>query len=323
MNAAFLVIDKPVGVTSHDVVAAVRACTGIKKVGHTGTLDPFATGVLPLALGHATRLIQYLDESVKVYDMTITLGSETDTGDPTGTVTRTADVPVLDSDTVNGVLVTFVGDRMQTPPAYSAVKKDGKPLYHYARKGVTVTVEPRPITIRALDLLDLQPGVIRVRLTCSRGTYARVLAGEIAEELGTAGHLSALSRSRSGPFDLAGALSIQELANIVSLEPNDDWRAVLMARKGSSDRVQWAPRDTVRSALSERMVTPLAALSHLRLVDVTPEQVRRLRSGAPPPDGPADLQVSERYLVVCADELIAIAERTPAGDKAIRVVGAT
>ena len=211
MNPAFLVVDKPEGITSHDVVAAVRAVTGIKKVGHTGTLDPFATGVLPLALGHATRLIQYLDESVKVYDMTIGLGQQTDTGDPTGTVTDTAPVPELEEAAVRKTLEGFLGDQMQTPPAYSAVKKDGKPLYHYARKGEAVEVAARPITIRALDLLGMEPGVLRVRLTCSRGTYARVLANDIAAALGTVGHLLALSRSQSGPFTLGAAISMASL----------------------------------------------------------------------------------------------------------------
>ncbi|MFT6142679.1 MAG: tRNA pseudouridine55 synthase [Myxococcota bacterium] len=322
MSAAFLVIDKPKGVTSHDIVAAVRAVTGIKKVGHTGTLDPFATGVLPLALGHATRLIQYLDESVKVYDMTIALGSETDTGDPTGETIRTADVPEFDEAKLQEVLAGFLGEQMQTPPAYSAVKKDGKPLYHYARKGEKVTVDARPITIRALELQEMNPTVLRIRLTCSRGTYARVLAGDIANALGTAGHLSDLSRAQSGPFVLAAALSIEELASLVSAEPDKPWKSVLMARKGSPDRVQWKPRDTVREELGKKMVSPLTALSHLRLVDIESDQVRQVRSGGAPPQGPADLIVGQRYLVVRGDEVIAIAERTPSGDKAIRVVGA-
>ena len=322
MKPAFLVIDKPVGVTSHDIVAAVRAVTGIKKVGHTGTLDPFATGVLPLALGPATRLIQYLDESVKVYDMTIGLGAKTDTGDPTGTVMAEAPVPELTEQQVITVLDGFLGEQMQTPPAYSAVKKDGKPLYHYARKGEKVEVAARPITIRALELQSLNGAELKVRLTCSRGTYARVLADDIAVALGTVGHLTALSRGQSGPFRIEGAMSMEELAEMVAAEPGHTWKQVLMARKGSPDRVSWRPRDDVRAAVTERVVTPLTALSHLRLVDIEPKDVKRVRSGGSPPRGPNDLPVGSRYLVACGDELIAIAERTPSADKAVRVVGA-
>ncbi|MEO0603073.1 MAG: tRNA pseudouridine(55) synthase TruB, partial [Myxococcota bacterium] len=135
----FLVIDKPAGITSHDVVAAVRRVTGVKKVGHTGTLDPFATGVLPLALGRSTRLIQFLDESIKVYDATIRFGTSTNTGDPTGEVATTAELPDADEADVIRVLDGFLGEREQEPPAFSAVKVAGKPMYHYARKGQTVS----------------------------------------------------------------------------------------------------------------------------------------------------------------------------------------
>ena len=137
---AFLVMDKEPGMTSHDVVAIVRAVTGIKTGGHTGTLDPFATGVLPLALGPATRFIQYLDESLKVYDATIRLGSATPTGDPEGEVVREGGAP--DWGRVEKVLQGVVGVRMQTPPAYSAVKVDGKPLYRYARAGIEKKAKP-------------------------------------------------------------------------------------------------------------------------------------------------------------------------------------
>ncbi len=201
----FLVVDKPAGVTSHDVVAAIRACTGIKKVGHTGTLDPFATGVLPLALGRSTRLIQYLDESIKVYDALVRFGSATDTGDPTGEAVREAPLPDHDRQGVEAVLATFLGERMQEPPAYSAVKVAGKPMYHYARKGQAVKAPARPIFLHALELLEYDRERLRVRITCSRGTYARVLADEIATALGSAGHLEALCRDRSGPFYLGGA----------------------------------------------------------------------------------------------------------------------
>ena len=316
----FLVIDKPPGITSHDVVAAVRAVTGVKKVGHTGTLDPFATGVLPLALGGATRLIQFLDESLKIYDATIALGSQTDTGDPTGDVEREAPVPELSEARVLEVLDSFLGDRMQVPPAYSAVKKDGKPLYAYARKGQKVEVDARPITIFGLDLVDLQPNTVRVRIHCSRGTYARVLANEIAEALGTVGHLSALARERSGPFGLEGSLSFPALAELVAEEPGHDWHAVLLSRGRREERVPWKRRDTVLEGLKASFRKPLDCLSHLPLADVDERGAKRVRSGGLPPTVPGGVEMGGRYLVVQGEQLVAVAERQPVGGRVLRVV---
>ena len=148
MKAGFLVIDKAPGMTSHDVVGVVRAITGLKKVGHTGTLDPFATGVLVLALGGATRFIQYLDESLKVYDAVIQLGESTETGDPEGDILETA------LKNVEEVLRSLEGKQMQRPPAYSAVKFKGKPLYKYARAGEAVEVPARPIEIYKMTLIE-------------------------------------------------------------------------------------------------------------------------------------------------------------------------
>lgn len=322
MNAAFLVVDKPPGITSHDVVAAVRAVTGIQKVGHTGTLDPFATGVLPLALGAATRLIQYLDESIKVYDATIALGQEMDTGDPTGAVIREAAVPDLDAVDLEGVLAGFLGERMQVPPAYSAVKKDGKPLYHYARRGEAVEVAARPITLHEVQVVEVGPASLRILLTCSRGTYARVLASEIAEALGTVGHLSALSRARSGPFHLAHAVSMPEIGEWVSAEPGHPWQDVLLARGRGAPRLPWRHRDEVLGALAPRLIRPVDALSHLPLADADRAAVARLRAGGPPPPPPPGVLVGGRYLVAHGDDLVAVAERGPRGPEAVRVVGA-
>lgn len=165
MKACFMAVDKPPGITSHDVVAMLRAVTGVQKVGHTGTLDPFATGVLALAFGPATRLISFLDEDLKVYDATIALGVAMDTGDPTGQVIREAPVPPLDRATVEALLLSFRGTRMQAPPRYSAVKVRGKALYHYAREGVEVEAAPRPIRIDSIDLLELGEQSLRVRIT--------------------------------------------------------------------------------------------------------------------------------------------------------------
>lgn len=320
MTACFLVIDKPVGITSHDVVAVLRAVTGIKKVGHTGTLDPFATGVLPVAFGPATRLIQYLDESVKIYDMTLSLGTEMDTGDPTGEVVRTAPVPELERDAVLAVLEGFLGDQMQTPPAFSAVKKDGKPLYHYARKGETVTVDARPITINALELLELGEGMLRIRLTCSRGTYARVLANDIAEALGTVGHLVQLRRERSGPFVEAQAMSFQQVADLASGDPSLSWQQVLMARRFGHERVSWRHRDEVRQELLGSGLSTLQALNHLPIASVGEDQVRLVQTGSYTPEPPPGVDLGARYVAAHGKRLLALAERTPAGGRLVRVM---
>lgn len=322
MTSGFLVIDKPPGLTSHDVVAAVRAVTGVPKVGHTGTLDPFATGVLPLALGRTTRLIQFLDESIKVYDARIRLGSATDTGDPTGTEVRSAPVPALDRDKVEAVLQTFVGDRMQEPPAYSAVKVAGRPMYSYARKGVEVKAPARPIHLYSLELLDLAEGLIRVKISCSRGTYARVLADEIAIALGTAGHLEALSRDRSGPFWLEDALGMQQLADIASAEPGHEWRDVLLPRRGppGSPRVQWKPRDKVAELLQPYLRGELRCLTHLPLADVGTQDAKRVRTGGGVPAPPRGVGIGGKYLVVTGSDLVAVAESTARGPKVLRVV---
>lgn len=322
MNPSFLVIDKPAGITSHDVVALVRAVTGEKKVGHTGTLDPFATGVLPLALGGATRLIQFLDESIKVYDATIRFGSNTDTGDPTGKVVRTSPLPTADAAGVDAVLATFVGERMQEPPAYSAVKVQGRPLYHYARKGEEVRAAPRPIVIHDVRRLAYDGETLRVEITCSRGTYARVLADEIAVALGSTGHLEALARTRSGPFGIAQALSIADLGRFVSSDPERPWEDVLLSRGPREARVKWRPRDAVVSDLQPWIQSAVAALPNLPLVDVAPRDARRVRSGGAIPPAPGGVALGGRYLVVCADEALAVGEQTSAGPRALRVLDA-
>ncbi|MCB9662510.1 MAG: tRNA pseudouridine(55) synthase TruB [Alphaproteobacteria bacterium] len=320
MIDAFLVVDKPAGITSHDVVAVVRAVTGTKKVGHSGTLDPFATGVLALALGATTRLLQFLDESIKVYDATIRLGTATDTGDPTGEVIRSAAIPPLEAGAVQGVLDGFLGERMQRPPAFSAVKHKGKPLYWYARRGEHVEVAARPITVSEARLVELSPDHLRVQLTCSRGTYARVLADEIASALGTAGHLEALARLRSGPFRMTDAVSMDALGELVSAEPGHTWQDVLLPRR-REERLPWRPRDEVIAALAPRLVRPLDALGHLPLIDVDEAGVRRVRNGHAPGELPPGVEVGGRYLLVHGADLIAVAEQTARGPKVLRVVG--
>lgn len=325
MSGAFLVIDKPAGITSHDVVAMLRAVTGEAKVGHTGTLDPFATGVLPMALGRATRLIQYLDEDLKIYDATIALGQATDTGDPTGQVVAEAPVPVLDETGVRAVLAGFVGVRMQEPPRYSAVKVDGRPLYAYARAGKDVRAKPRPVRIDAVELVELQPDSLRVRITCGRGTYARVLADEIATALGTAGHLSALRRERSGIFEQGMALDLQTLADLAAEPPDAEggaarpWASVLRPARGE-ERVPWRPRSVVREALRPWLVSPLLALGHLPVQELSEGEKQQLQRAGVAPSPPAEIAVDGLYLGVCAGQLIALLRRSAEGGMVERML---
>lgn len=293
----FLIIDKPPGLTSHDIVALVRAVTGLKKVGHTGTLDPFATGVLPVALGGATRLIQFLDEREKIYDMTVALGTEMDTGDPTGAVVAEAPVPALTQADVEAALTRFVGAQMQTPPRYSAVKVNGRPLYSYARKGDIVEAEPRPIEVFSLELMEMDAGSLRVMLRCSRGTYARVLASDIGRALGTVAHLSALRRVASGSFRIEHALSLAKLAEAVAGDA--DWERVLRPSRGG-ERVVWRPRDEVFKGLGAALIPPSGALSHLPRMNLSQADTRRLLALgtlAGPPPATTVLLVSDTLVV--------------------------
>ena len=313
MNACFLPVDKPAGVTSHDVVAMLKSVTGAAKVGHTGTLDPFATGVLALAFEGATRLISYLDEDLKVYDATIALGAATDTGDPTGQVIRSAEIPALSDADIAEVLGRFKGVMMQAPPRYSAVKVQGRPLYSYARAGEDVEAAPRPTRIDEISLTERGPDWLRVLITCGRGTYARVLADEIGTALGTAGHLSALRRTRTGIFDLSRALRLEDLAQLVA--GISDWERALRPSRGP-DRVRWAPRDTVRAGLERYAVRPLDALSHLPIAPLRPGE--RLGSGLLPMAPAA--AVGDTYLVVQGQEVMGIAVREPRGPRLVRAL---
>lgn len=300
----FLVFDKPPGITSHDVVAMLRAVLGIRKIGHTGTLDPFATGVLAIAVGSATRLIQYLDEDLKVYDSLLLLGQSTDTGDPEGEVIREAPVPEVSRDEVLAVLDSFRGERMQTPPMYSAVKVNGRPLYSYARAGETVEVPARPIRVDRIELIGWQAPHLRVRITCGKGTYARVLAEEIGEALGSVAHLIGLRREQSGPFRIEDALDAPTLSEIVAGSP--DWEASLRPRRGE-ERVPWRPRDEVRAAVVPRVVSNLAAVKHMPVAQLRPHEVQRVRSGALPPPPPVPMDSGAHYALAHGEELIGVA----------------
>ena len=207
-----LIIDKSAGPTSHDVVASVRRVLRMKKVGHTGTLDPAATGVLPIVLGKATKLSRYLVGCDKSYRGVITLGVTTDTLDAVGEVLEEKPVDVT-QEQVEAALEQFRGDIKQVPPMYSAKKIDGKKLYELARQGVEVEREAKDVRIDDLTLVSFDGTDIVVDVTCTSGTYIRVLALDIGEVLGCGGHLSALRRTRVGSFDLSSAITIDDLAD--------------------------------------------------------------------------------------------------------------
>ncbi len=209
-----LIINKPKQYTSHDVVAKVKKICG-EKVGHTGTLDPMATGVLPLLLGQGTKLSKYLINHDKTYISTIQLGKKTDTLDSEGSILeeRIVDGKLLNKENVQRVLECQIGKQIQTPPIYSAIKVNGKKLYEYARKGVEVEIPKREIEIYNIELLDIneKDKIIEFRVHCSKGTYIRTLCENIAEKLGTIGYMKELNRVQVGQFNLNQAITVEEL----------------------------------------------------------------------------------------------------------------
>lgn len=209
-QSGYLLIDKPAGITSHRVVEVLRKQFNIKKVGHTGTLDPFATGLLVLGINEALKFLNYLHEEPKVYEATLKLGAATDTLDCDGQVMDTKDVPVLDEEVVSKVLKSFLGKQRQLPPMFSAKKIAGKKLYELARAGIEVERKEVPIEIFDLKLISQSADSISFRVSCSRGTYVRVLGADIAKALGTVGHLTALRRIQAGPFDVANAFPLKD-----------------------------------------------------------------------------------------------------------------
>lgn len=207
----FVNINKPKGMTSHDVVANVRRLTGIRQIGHTGTLDPFAEGVLPICIGRATRLIEYLEED-KAYLATVQFGSNTDTYDIDGQVTQTFDKKVTREE-IEAILDDFRGEIEQMPPIYSAIKVNGKKLYEYARKGEEVEIKPRSVVIEKLELVDFDAAAqtAQLEVKCSKGTYIRSLAFDIGKKLDAGAHLSALVRTQAGRFKLENSITLQKL----------------------------------------------------------------------------------------------------------------
>lgn len=248
-------VDKPRGMTSHDVVNHVRRASGVRRVGHAGTLDPLATGVLLLCLGRATRLIEYLAGQPKTYEAAIRLGQVTNTYDAEGEVVAERPVEVTASD-ITAALAQFRGPIRQRPPLYSAIKKGGQPLYKLARQGVEVEAPLRTVTIYELELLSWVTPTLTVRVVCSSGTYIRSLAHDLGKVLGCGGHVSALRRTAVGAFGVGTAVPLAELSG-------DNLRSFLL------------PAD--------------AAVRHLPRLELTSTDARRLQQGqrvAQQPDHP-------------------------------------
>ncbi len=214
-----LLLDKPLGMSSAQALAKAKWLLNAQKAGHTGTLDPFATGLLPLCFGEATKFAQDLLDADKTYETVVHLGITTDTGDTEGTILaqQTVDVTVAQ---IESVLEQFRGPISQVPPMHSALKRDGKPLYEYARAGITLEREARNVTIHQLDLLAYDAPMLRLRVACSKGTYIRVLGEDIGAALGCGAHLSALRRTVIGALNVSSALTLDQLAEHPAADQN-------------------------------------------------------------------------------------------------------
>ncbi len=246
MPQGILNINKPRGVTSFSVVSRVRRLTKVRRVGHAGTLDPLADGVLPICLGPATRIVEYLVDAPKAYFAAIRLGAATDTYDAEGTVTATGDPSAVTAARIEEELGGFRGRIEQLPPMYSALKHEGRPLYEYARAGKEAPRRPRPVMVYRLELLRFEPPVAEVEIECGRGAYVRTLAHDLGERLGCYGHVEQLTRLASGPFSLAGAVSPDAFEAAVAedrwqelLSPVDrvleSWHAALLGEEHTRD----------------------------------------------------------------------------------------
>ena len=210
---------KPAGWSSFDVIRALRRTTGVRKIGHAGTLDPFATGVLVLLFGRATKRSAELMDHDKTYLAEVLLGQQTDTLDPTGKVDLTRPVPALDEAGIRAALDGFIGSVDQVPPMFSALRWGGQRLYHLARKGQSVELQSRAVQIDAITLTGWQPpDRFSISVTCGKGTYIRALARDIAAALGTVGHLTALTRTRVGPYSKEQAVQVNELEQWIPIE---------------------------------------------------------------------------------------------------------
>ena len=273
-------LNKPKGWTSHDAVARVRRLTGVRRVGHAGTLDPMATGVLLICLGKATRISEYLMAGSKRYRATLRLGITTDSHDADGQVTAEAPV-TADRAAIDEALSRFRGPIAQVPPMVSAIKKNGQRLYELARRGIKVERPARTVEIFGLDLIDWTPPELTIDVMCSPGTYVRALARDLGRELGCGAHLKALTRTASGDFTLGSAIEIATLIDAVDREPDST---------ANSENQDSAQKDGHGSALLwHALVMPLeAGLHQFPACLLAEEASERIRHGQPLPESQVD-----------------------------------
>jgi len=237
-----LLVDKPVGVTSFDVVRQVCRTLGTKKCGHTGTLDPFASGLLCLCFGEATKMVQYLMADEKEYLAELRLGTETDSCDCEGTIVEETDIPEDIATKMRTALPDFTGQIEQKPPVFSAVKVDGKRLYEYARKGEPVEIPSRTVHVKDLELFEVEDGCAQLRVVCGKGTYIRSLGRDLAISCGTVGHLTGLRRTRLGPWNVKEAVS-----------PDASEEALLAAMMTSTESLNSFPQFAVEDEIAKRI----------------------------------------------------------------------
>ena len=272
-DMGMLLVDKPAGITSHDVVAVVRRSLGVKKAGHAGTLDPFATGLLVLGVGRATRLLEYLAGADKEYEATARLGVATDSQDPEGVVIAEDEGwRELTADRIRMVAAGLVGSLLQSPPVYSAVKVGGVPAHRRVRRGESVELPPREVVVRAFEVLGVDLPEVHFRVACSSGTYVRSLGVELGERLGTACHLTALRRTRVGNFEVRDALGLEAV------------------RGGGLPGRAW--------------IDAVSALAHLPRVVVDSDEAAMLATGKKVPNGAPDCGVA--VFALPDDRLVAV-----------------
>jgi tRNA pseudouridine55 synthase len=224
-----LIVDKPEGITSLDVVRRMKHRFGLKKAGHIGTLDPFATGVLPIVINEGTKLVPFLEEGPKEYEVTLKLGEETTTDDWTGQVVLKQEWKDVQPETVETLLRTFWGKIHQIPPMFSAVKMQGRPLYRFARKGVEVERKEREVEIYEIQIEEIELPLVRFRVSCSKGTYIRTLGRDLGRKVGCGAHLLRLRRIRSGPFTLDQAISWEKMKEVTAPDALSPWLISLKA----------------------------------------------------------------------------------------------
>ena len=275
-NSGILLLDKPEGLTSFGVVRRVKWVLGVKKIGHLGTLDPFATGLLPLGVNEGTKLTPFLMGEPKTYRATLKLGEETDTQDLTGKITARSD-KLPEADTVRRMAARFVGEINQAPPMFSAVHHQGERLYNLARRGEKVEPAPRPVVIHELQVEAVALPLVTFTVRCSKGTYIRTLAADLGRALGCGAHLVALRRLEVGPFSVEEALTLEELQEMA---PEDIWA---------------------------RLIPPARCLTGMKAVMVEPEEARQVAQGRPLIRTGAELEVGEQVRVMNDGELVAVA----------------